>query len=239
MSPRIRSSSGFQRSVSHACPVTPTAVPAECLPCSDSATTRNLYYSPRLTNDARSGEAVPQQPVGSLNTPLSLDESGRDEPKQNFDDEAGCDRPRPMLEVADDVKPPAIISSVDNKEDQPADNAAAAVVANTAACVCGKVKQACSAPGCQQQYCRDCALHPNEHDDFTFCSEFNCCGNTMYCGDHFHLSKACCHCEEIICCEDTQECEYCEEMLCRNCANDTEHVVQCCANHCDNQSISH
>ena len=105
-----------------------------------------LYYSPRLTNDACSGEAVPQQSVGSLYTPLFHNETG---PKQNFKDEAGSDRPGPTLEVADDVKPPAIISSVGNKEDQPADtgNAAAAVVPNTAACVCGKVKQTCSAPG--------------------------------------------------------------------------------------------
>ncbi len=204
------------RSVSHAC---------------------HLYYSPRLTNDACSGEAVPQQPAGSLYTPVSHDETGRDKPKQNVNDEAGSDRPRPTLEVADDVKSPAIISSVENKEDQPADNAAAAVVANTAACECGKVKQTCSASGCQQQYCRDCALDANEHDDFTFCSSFACCGNTMYCGDH--LVKGCCHCSEVICRGDTQECPCCEEMLCTNCANDGSHKLECCANHCDSQSISY
>jgi len=211
-------------------------LPAECLPCSDSATTRKLYYSPRLTNYACSGEAVPQQPAGSLYTPLSHDETGRDKPKQNFNDEAGSDRPRTMLEVADDVKSPAIISSVENKEDQPADNAAAAVVANTAACECGKVKQSCSASGCQQQYCRDCALDANEHDDFHFCSSCVCCEKIMYCGDHFDLVKVCCHCGEVMCRQDTQECQHCEKMLCRNCHG--EHELECCANHLDNQNIS-
>ena len=195
-----------------------------------------MYYFTRLTSDAFSGEAVPQEPVGSLCTPLSNNETGRDKPKQT-NDEAGGDRPRPMLEVAD-VKPPAIISSVGNKEDQAADNAAAAVVANTAACECGKVKQTCSASGCQQQYCRNCALNANEHDDFTFCSSYYCCGNTMYCGDHFHLVKACCHCDEVMCRGDTQECPYCEEMLCQSCANEGEHELECCADHCNSQSIS-
>ncbi len=237
VSPRIRSTSGVQRSVSHARLVTPKAIHAECLPCSDSATTGELYSSHELTSIACSGEAVPQQPVGSLYITLSLDETGTNPNNMSMTKLVVTDPDQ--LEVADDVTSPAIISSAENKEDQPADNAAAAVVANIAACECGKVKLTCSAPGCQQQYCRDCALDANKHDDFHFCSRFDCCGNTMYCGDHFDLVNASCHCDTVICRGDTQECHYCEKMLCINCANDGAHEVECCANHCDSQSISY
>ena len=98
---------------------------------------------------------MPQQPVGSLHTPLSHDETYRDILKPNLNeeagDEAGSGRPKPTLQVAGDVKSPAMINSMCDKEDQPTDNAAAAVAANTVICECGNVKQTCSASGCQQQ----------------------------------------------------------------------------------------
>ena len=65
---------------------------------------------------------MPQQPVESLHTPPSHDESHRDELKSNLkeeaDDKAGGGRPKPMLQVADDVKSPANINSVTKKTNQ-------------------------------------------------------------------------------------------------------------------------
>jgi len=217
---------------------------AACLQCSDSATTRKSYCSSTLNSVARSGEAVPQQPVGSLHTPLSHDETYGDKSEPNLNeeagDEAGNGRPKPMLQVADDVKSPAMINSMCDKEDQPTDNAAAAVAANTVICERGNMKQTCSASGCQQQCCRDCALDATDHqyDDFIFCSDDYCCGETMYCGDHNHLFKACCQCDAFMCDEDTQWCPCCEETLCERCSNLGTHESECRAGQWDGHTIS-
>ncbi len=140
-----------------------------------------------------------------------------------------------MLRVADDLKAPATINSLCDKEEQPTDNAAAAVAANTAVCECGNVKQTCSASGCQQQYCCDCLLDNDE--DFTSCS-YECCGETTYCADHSHLLKLCCHCEVLVCDEYTEECPCCEGTLCESCSNSAEHEAECRADHWDGHTIS-
>ena len=104
-------------------------------------------------------------------------------------------------------------------------------------CKCGNVKQVCSAEGCQQQYCCDCALDADKHQchDFTFCSS-ECFGETMYRGDHNHLLKPCCQCDIVICHEGTQECPCCEETLCEDCSNSGSHELECRAGQWDGQA---
>lgn len=170
-----------------------------------------------LSIRSASGEGVPQQPIGSLHTLLSSVEAGKG-------------RSKPLFMVADDVKPSAGSKSVCDKEDQPK--------VSSVACECGNVRQACSADGCQQQCCCNCALDNNKQqdNDFTFCDSQACCGKPMYCGDHIHLLDMCCQCETVICHNgEIQECPCCQETLWEGCSSSAEHELECHADQWDDE----